>query len=116
MHCCLNAVTDPEGHPAAVLFRALEPLEGIEGATDGPGKLCHALAIDRRLNGRALSGEELFFEEGTPPERVATSARIGVDYAGPWARRRLRFYEPGNPFVSGSPRPRRRSSRSPSRR
>jgi DNA-3-methyladenine glycosylase len=110
MHCCLNAVTDPEGHPAAVLFRAIEPLEGIEGATDGPGKLCRALAIDRGLNDVDLSGGVLFFEEGSPPGRIASSARIGVDYAGPWARRRLRFYETGNPFVSGSRRPRPRKS------
>jgi DNA-3-methyladenine glycosylase len=112
MYCCLNAVTDPEGHPAAVLFRAVEPLEGIEESTDGPGKLCRALSIDRTLNNLDLSGDgDLFFEEGPPPARVASSARIGVDYAGAWARRRLRFFEPGNPFVSGSRRPPLRSSR-----
>jgi len=110
MYWCLNAVTDPEGHPAAVLIRGIEPLEGIAGATDGPGKLCRALSIDRRLNGIELSGGELYFEEGAPPVRIASSARIGVDYAGAWARRRLRFYERGNPFVSGSPRRPPRSS------
>ena len=47
MHFCFNAVTDAEGVGAAVLVRALEPGEGVEGRTDGPGRLCRALGIDR---------------------------------------------------------------------
>ncbi|MHB8419676.1 MAG: DNA-3-methyladenine glycosylase [Myxococcales bacterium] len=101
MHHCLNVVTDPEGWPAAVLIRALEPLEGIRGGTSGPGRLCRALSIDRSLNGADLRGGELFLEPGTRPPRVRATARIGVDYAGRWARRRLRFLDADSPHVSG---------------
>jgi DNA-3-methyladenine glycosylase len=102
MHCCFNVVTSPEGHAAAVLVRALEPLEGIDGSTRGPGRLCRALGIDRRQNGLDLCGDEIFLREGAPPPRVSASARIGVDYAGRWARRRLRFFDPRSEWVSGS--------------
>src|SRR5579863_5669946 len=101
MHHCFNIVTDPEGHAAAVLVRALEPMEGIDGSTRGPGLLCRALGIDRSLNGADLCGGEIWVERGRAPRRVAASPRIGVDYAGRWARRRLRFFDPDSPDVSG---------------
>ncbi len=104
MHHCLNVVTDPEGYPAAVLIRALEPLVGIEAATSGPGRLCRALGIDRSLNGADLRGDELFLEAGDRPVRVRATPRIGVDYAGRWARRRLRFFDPDSRHVSGGRR------------
>ncbi|HUB08317.1 MAG TPA: DNA-3-methyladenine glycosylase [Myxococcales bacterium] len=100
MHHCVNVVTDPEGYPAAVLLRALEPLEGLEARTSGPGRLCRALAIDRSLNGADLRGDELYLEPGDPPRRVRATARIGVAYAGAWARRRLRFFDADSPHVS----------------
>ncbi|MEK6606151.1 MAG: DNA-3-methyladenine glycosylase, partial [Myxococcota bacterium] len=59
MHHCLNVVTEREGFPAAVLLRALEPLdlpEGIDGSASGPGRLCRAMAVDRRMNGADLTG------------------------------------------------------------
>jgi DNA-3-methyladenine glycosylase len=93
MHNCLNAVTEREGFPAAVLLRALEPLENVATRTDGPGRLCRALAIDRSLNGARLDGSELWVE---PAERrdveIASGPRIGVDYAGEWAQRPWRFW------------------------
>ena len=101
MHCCFNVVTDPEGHAAAVLVRAVEPLAGIDGNTRGPGRLCKALGIDRSQNGVDLCGDEIFVERGTAPARVVSTARIGVDYAGRWARRRLRFLDPGSDWISG---------------
>ena len=55
MHHCLNIVTGNEHEAAAILVRALEPLENISGRTDGPARLCAALNIDRRLNGVALN-------------------------------------------------------------
>jgi len=103
MHFCLNTVTEPEGHGAAVLLRALEPVVNLPGRTGGPGLLCRALGIDRRWNGCDLTGPDLYISAETPPRklRILTSPRIGVDYAGAWARRHLRFYLAENPFVSG---------------
>jgi DNA-3-methyladenine glycosylase len=105
MHHCINAVTEPEGQAAAVLIRALEPVANVEGPTNGPGRLCKALGIDRTLTGYDLTtGPDLFFyDPGTPapgPDEIVARPRVGVDYAGEWADRLLRFYIAGNPFVS----------------
>ena len=100
---CLNVVTGAPGVPHAVLLRALEPLAGLDERTWGPGLLCRALGIDRRLNGTDLRGDELWIEEpprGTPRPRITRATRIGVDYAGDWARRPWRFYDRDSPFVS----------------
>jgi DNA-3-methyladenine glycosylase len=116
MHHCMNFVTEPDGHAGAVLIRAAEPLRLATPAPParaaavmrGPGKLCGALGITRAHNGLDLTaGAALYVAEagrGLPAPRRAASRRIGVDYAGAWARRKLRFYVPGNPHVSG-PRP-----------
>ena len=102
MHHCFNVVTEAEGHAAAVLVRAVEPVANVAGRTAGPGLLCRAMGIDRRLNGRDLVGDELFIAR--PPRRerlvIVRRPRIGVDYAGAWARRLLRFYIKGNRFIS----------------
>lgn len=93
LHFCLNAVTGPEGHGAAVLIRALEPLQGINARTTGPGLVCRALGLDRSWDGTDLLGDRLFILgrlEGDLPA-VIRSRRVGVDYAGAWARRLLRF-------------------------
>jgi len=102
MHYCMNVVTEPEGHGSAVLLRALEPVSGIAGRTQGPALLCRALGITLRQNGRDLldRGFCLYRPDEERPFRVAKRPRIGVDYAGAWARRLLRFYISGNPYVS----------------
>jgi len=101
MHHCLNVVTEPEGHGAAVLIRALEPVRNLPGKASGPGLLCKALGVDRGLDGADLLGDRLFITEGEPGEfRIAKRPRIGVDYAGAWARRLLRFYIRGSEHVS----------------
>ena len=102
MHHCMNVVTEGDGHPAAVLLRAIEPVQNIEGRTQGPGLLCKAMGIDRRLNGHDLLSREFHIAAGTESDTVAIAKRprIGVDYARHWARRLLRFYIKGNPFVS----------------
>lgn len=104
MHHCLNLVTGPPGYPAAILLRALEPLEGIGARTAGPGLLCRALDIDRALDGAVLQGPELRVEDrgvATPPERIIARPRVGVAFAGePWATLPWRFYEAGNVHVS----------------
>lgn len=98
MHHCFNVVT---GDGAAVLLRAVEPVEGLgEARTDGPGRLTKALGITKAHDAHPLDTAPLFLAEGEPVTRVATGPRIGVDYAGAWARRKLRFWEKGNPFVS----------------
>jgi DNA-3-methyladenine glycosylase len=100
---CLNVVTAEPGVPHAVLVRAIEPLEGITDRTSGPGLLCRAMHIDRRLNGIDLAGDVLWLEPapaGAPPVRIGRSPRIGVGYAGEWARRPWRFFDRASRHVS----------------
>jgi len=92
MYHCLNVVTEREKFPSAILIRAID----IDGELiDGPGRLCRALQIDRRLNRVDLTtGESLWFEDrGVLVERghVGAHPRIGVDYAGEWAKKLWRF-------------------------
>ncbi|MGH7952262.1 MAG: DNA-3-methyladenine glycosylase [Limisphaerales bacterium] len=102
MYFCMNVVTEREGHAAAVLLRAIEPVQNVEGRTCGPGLLCRAMKIDRRLNGHDLLSTDFFIAAPTGADFFTTvkRPRIGVDYAGHWAKRHLRFYIKGNPFVS----------------
>jgi DNA-3-methyladenine glycosylase len=102
MHHCMNVVTEAPGNGAAVLLRALEPVSNIAGNTRGPGLLCRALGIDRRLDGHDLLSDTLFIAAPRNEEQTAIveATRIGVAYAGEWALRKLRFYLAGNPFVS----------------
>jgi DNA-3-methyladenine glycosylase len=100
---CLNVVTSPEGTPHAVLLRALEPVSGMSERSFGPGLLCRALNIDRRLNGTDLLGPVLWLERapaGAARPRIARATRIGVQYAGVWAERRWRFFDADSPYVS----------------
>jgi DNA-3-methyladenine glycosylase len=116
MHWMLNAVTEAEGFPAAVLLRAVEPIDGIDlmrrrrperldrDLTSGPARLCAAFDIDRRLNEADLvSGEAVFFEHAdeVSPHAILATPRIGVGYAAPRDRNvRWRFLLSGSPFVS----------------
>jgi DNA-3-methyladenine glycosylase len=121
MHYCLNAVTGAADVGSAVLLRAGEPVEGEERMQEnrgwtrklrpgdlagGPGKICHALAIGRELDGVPLNRPPLYITQGEPlpEEEVVASPRIGVDYAGEAALWPLRFSARGNPHVS-RPRP-----------
>lgn len=115
---CMNAVTEDEGTASAVLIRAIEPVTGIarmerrRGTTvardlaRGPGRLCQALDVDRRLDGWDLtSGRRIWIAEDEvsvrPPVSVARSARIGVTSAHDLE---LRFFVAGSPFASGTSR------------
>ena len=103
MHHCLNLAVDAPAVPGCVLIRAAEPLEGSGLGGDacrGPGRLCRALGIDRRLSGRQLFEDDppLTLREGRPPSRVAVSPRVGIRSA---AERPLRFFDAGSPAVSG---------------
>jgi len=111
---CLNAVTEPEGYPAAVLIRAAEPLDHVSvmrrlrknpdhdsNIASGPGKLCMAMAIDKTLNGRDLTSGTLWIEDrNLDVGRIETGPRVGVDYAGEYRDKPWRFYIKGNPHVS----------------
>lgn len=99
---CMNVVTEREGQASAVLLRALEPLHNVEGRTQGPGLLCRAMGIDKRLNGHDLLSEDFYIGDDGSLRRFAIvkRPRIGVEYAGHWARRLLRFYIAGNAFIS----------------
>ena len=100
---CLNVVTAQEGKPHAVLLRALAPVRNLDDSTWGPGLLCRAMHIDRRLNAADLCGATLWLERPgarAPAPRIGRSARIGVDYAGDWALRPWRFFDRDSPYVS----------------
>jgi DNA-3-methyladenine glycosylase len=102
MYHCMNVVTERKGHASAVLLRAIEPVENVAGRTQGPGLLCRALEIDRRLNAHDLLSDDFYIGAPTRVELFSTikRPRIGVDYAKHWAKRHLRFYIKGNPFIS----------------
>ena len=117
MYNCLNAVSGEADEGGAVLIRAAEPLLGTETMTPlrglkrpprpgdlagGPGKLCQALAIDKRLDGVSLTRGALRITRGEPidADSVATGRRIGIDYAGQAAEWPLRFAIQGNRHVS----------------
>jgi len=92
MYHCLNVVTERAGFPAAVLIRAVE----VNGELiDGPGRLCRALEIDRSLDRLDMtSGESMWFEDrgaAIPRGAIGMFPRIGVDYAGEWAKKPWRF-------------------------
>ena len=104
MHNCMNVVTETDGVAGAVLLRAAAPVAGVPDLRrplTGPGKLCAGLGITRGDNGLDLTaGGALYLaDDGAPPPRRAASRRIGVEYAGAWAARKLRFYVPGDPYV-----------------
>jgi len=126
MHYCFNVVCGREDEPVAVLIRALEPTEGLEvmranrarrnragrhpprpdrELCSGPARLCEALAIDRAQDGVDLVEDGRVFIEAArtadlEPGQIARARRIGVDYAGDWAHRELRWFLLGNPNVS----------------
>jgi DNA-3-methyladenine glycosylase len=114
VHHCLNAVTEPEGYPAAVLIRAIEPVEGLEfmrknrprASLDteigsGPAKLCQAMALDRSLNSVSLEADSLWIEDRSMnPGEIVAGPRIGVDYAGAYRDKPWRFFAAHSPHVS----------------
>jgi DNA-3-methyladenine glycosylase len=108
MHHCMNFVCERDGVAGAVLIRAAALLDDSEPrALSGPGKLCARLAIslaDKGLDLTSPKGALTVVDDGTPAPRIGSSARIGVDYAGRWARRRLRFFISRHPAVSGGRR------------
>ncbi len=112
MHWCLNAVTEPVGYPAAVLIRALEPLDGLAlmrrrrgGVGDralcaGPARLCEALGVTGRLDGAPLQrGVLRILDAGRRRRSIRVTPRIGITRAVDWP---LRFVLADSPWVSRS--------------
>lgn len=118
VHWMLNVVAEPDGHPAAVLIRAIDPLEGQpiialhrpgrnpREWTSGPGRLAVALNVTQAQNRVDMTTPKagLWITAGVhlPDERVRTGPRIGLGkrVAEPWFSMPWRYYVAGNPFVS----------------
>ena len=114
LHHCMNLVAGPGEKPEAVLIRALALDEGIDLARErrgerirserlasGPGNVARALGVDRSLNGIDLLGGPVDIEPRVGPgPTTRRGPRIGVDYAGAWAARSLRFWIADDPHVS----------------
>jgi DNA-3-methyladenine glycosylase len=121
MYHCFNIVTREVGIPQAVLIRAVEPIEGFDlmaqnrfnksydelnksqllGLTNGPGKLCKALLINKDQNGEDLCGSKLYMLEGEKENfEIISSKRVGIDYAEEAKDFLWRFYIKDNKYVS----------------
>ena len=117
IHQMFNIVTAKDGVPHAILIRALEPIEGREtmlrragktkwnnSLTSGPGRVGKALGFHTSQCGLSLDSADLYIaDDGYVPNEkmIATSPRIGVDYAGDHAQWLYRFYVKDSAFVSG---------------
>jgi len=115
---CLNLTASNEGDPSAALIRAVEVIEGYDTVvanrntkknsitgkelTNGPGKLCAAMKIDKTLNGHDITqfGELYLIEENTPPFEVVVTKRINIDYAQEYIHKPWRFCVKNNIYVS----------------
>jgi DNA-3-methyladenine glycosylase len=121
MYWCFNAVTRERGHGAAVLVRAVAPIDGIDlmrarrpkarndrDLTNGPGKLCLAMGIDGSMDGTSLRDGPVVIRAGeaVPDDDVIVTPRIGIVKAADWP---LRYFVRDDPFVSATPRHFRRS-------
>jgi len=113
MYWQLNITTSKENKPECVLIRALEPLDyykktnrkgKINKITNGPGKLCRWLKLDKSFNEEDLTKSKRIWLEDRgeiiPDSTIVKAKRIGIDYAGSWKEKLWRFYIKDNPFVS----------------
>ena len=116
MYWCFNAVTRERGHGAAVLVRAVHPIDGLElmrrrrpkatkerDLTNGPGKLCLAMGIDGSMNGLSLRDGPVVLRAGEPvaDADVDVTPRVGITLAADWP---LRYLVRDDPFVSATPK------------
>ncbi|PIR22073.1 MAG: 3-methyladenine DNA glycosylase [Deltaproteobacteria bacterium CG11_big_fil_rev_8_21_14_0_20_45_16] len=99
-----NIVCSGKGDPQAVLIRAAESLSDPKIDLSGPGKFTRALGINRSWNAMDLVGEKVFFCKRPYQAQIKRAARIGVDYAGAWAARPLRFFDARSSALSVRPK------------
>lgn len=116
IHEMFNIVTSTEGHPTAILIRAVHPTEGIEAMqvrrnmpvlkptiTAGPGSVAKALGISRNINAISLQSDTLWLEDrglNFTDDQITIGPRIGVAYAAEDALLPYRFYVKGDVYVS----------------
>ena len=115
MYSCLNIVVNKKDIPQAVLIRAVEPLNHLDtiktfrnirskkvyDLTNGPGKLCKALNIDKTFDGYDLvNGKDLFIIDWSIPQKIKESKRINIDYAEEYKDKLWRFYIEENKYIS----------------
>jgi len=114
MYNQFNVVSGTADVPHAILIRALEPVEGIEimrkrrgdqpdkNLTNGPGKLCIAMGIDRTFDNADLTENRVWIEDAAKlaARKIASGPRIGIDYAEEWVTKPWRFFIKDNPYVS----------------
>lgn len=122
MYHCFNIVTRESGNPQAVLIRAVEPIQGFDlmaenrfqkayhdltksqrkNLTNGPGKLCKALQIEKAINGEDICGKKLYVQEENHSKNIniKVAKRVGIDYAEEAKDYLLRFYIENNEYVS----------------
>ncbi|MEB0260767.1 MULTISPECIES: DNA-3-methyladenine glycosylase [unclassified Mucilaginibacter] len=116
IHEMFNVVVSEEGHPHAILIRAIQPTDGLDvmmlrrnmenvkpNITKGPGSVAKALGISRKINAVSLQSDVIWIEDRgltISDEEVAAGPRIGVGYAGNDALLPYRFYVKGNIYVS----------------
>ena len=120
MYSCVNVVAGELDEPQAVLIRAIEPIDGLDqmsfnrykkpynellkkerlNITNGPGKLCIAMGIDKASNGVDLCKDNFFIEADEYKAEIISSKRIGIDYAKEAVDFLWRFYIKDNSFVS----------------
>lgn len=116
IHEMFNIVTSVEGHPQAILIRAIQPTEGIEAMqvrrnmlvlkpniTAGPGSVAKALGISRNINAFSLQSDSIWLEDRGlrfSDDEIKAGPRIGVAYAAEDALLSYRFYVKGNIYVS----------------
>ncbi|MCD6115309.1 DNA-3-methyladenine glycosylase [bacterium] len=121
MYWQLNITTSKIGTPECVLIRAIEPINKfkiknaklkisvnnskfkIKNLTNGPGKLCKWIKLDKSFYGEDLvTSKRIWLEKGEKilASKIVATKRIGIDYAGPWKHKPWRFYIKNNPFVS----------------
>ncbi len=106
MHECFNVTCFGVGKGHAVLVRAGEPTAGFEphARLDGPGRFAKAMGLSRAHDGLDLTGSHLHLLGRVGRPRIAVSARVGVGYAGEWADKPWRFYDPASLHVSKPPK------------
>lgn len=111
MYWQFNITTEKENKPECVLIRALEPVNGLlelKNLTNGPGKLCRWLKLDKSFYGEDLTQSPRFWledrsdklSEKVKKSQIVKAKRIGIDYAKEYSLKPWRFYISENPFVS----------------
>lgn len=117
MYNCLNIVANEKDNPQGVLIRAVEPMDEkatnyaranrairskkVADLTNGPGKLCKAMKIDKSLNAKSVMTQgELWIEDAPLCKKIVSDKRINIPYAEEYQDVEWRFYIEGNPFVS----------------